>query len=106
MRIPGGGGEGGLDPIGKSHVIWVDQDLLPPLTKISGSAHGGQFISLGCIRRDCLMEDQARDDSLPARCLGSRGWGGNLIFSYIRRLGPFFWGQIFEFQYFLEFSEK
>ena len=26
--------------------------------------------------------------------------GGTLIFSYIRKLGPFFWGQIFEFQYF------
>ena len=34
------------------------------------------------------------------------GGGGTLIFSYIRRLGPFFWGQIFEFQYFLGFSEK
>ena len=32
--------------------------------------------------------------------------GGTLIFSYIRRLGPFFLGQIFEFQYFLGFSEK
>ena len=35
-----------------------------------------------------------------------RGGGGTLIFSYIRRLGPFFWGQISEFQYFLGFSEK
>ena len=26
--------------------------------------------------------------------------GGSLIFSYIRRLGPFFGGQSFEFQYF------
>ena len=36
------------------------------------------------------------------------GGGGRctLIFSYIRRLGPFFWGQIFEFQYFFGFSEK
>ena len=34
------------------------------------------------------------------------GGGGTLIFSYIRRLGPFFWGQIFEFQYFWGFSEK
>ena len=50
---------GGLDPIGKSHVIWVDLDL-PPLTKFPGSAHGGQFISLECIRTDCLMEEQAR----------------------------------------------
>ena len=32
--------------------------------------------------------------------------GGTLIFSYIRRLGPFFWGQIFEFQYFWGFSEN
>ena len=58
---PGGGG--GLDHIGKSHVIWVALDLntLPPLTKFPCSAHGGgQFISLECIRTDCLMEDQAR----------------------------------------------
>ena len=34
------------------------------------------------------------------------GGGGTLIFSYIRRLGPFFLGQTFEFQYFLGFSEK
>ena len=74
----GGGGAGGLDPIGKSHVIWVDLDLnpLPLLTKIPGSAHGGgQFISLECIRADCLMEDQARGRgggggcSIPARGL-------------------------------------
>ena len=60
---PGLGGGGGLDPIGKSHVILVDLDLnpLPPLTKFPGSAHGGrQFISLECIRTDWLMEDQAR----------------------------------------------
>ena len=38
---PGRGGPGGLDHIGKSHVIWVDLDLLPPLTKFPGSAHGG-----------------------------------------------------------------
>ena len=37
----GGGGAGGLDHIGKSHVIWVDLDLLQPLTKFPGSAHGG-----------------------------------------------------------------
>ena len=42
----GGGGAGGLDPIGKSHVILVDLDLnpLPPLTKFPGSAHGGEAI--------------------------------------------------------------
>ena len=32
--------------------------------------------------------------------------GGTLIFSYIRRLGPFFWVQNFEFQYYFGFSEK
>ena len=32
--------------------------------------------------------------------------GGTLIFSHIRRLGPFFWVQNSEFQYFLGFSEK
>ena len=36
-----GEGEGGLDHIGKSHIIWVDLDLLLPLTKFPGSAHGG-----------------------------------------------------------------
>ena len=68
-RIRGGGG---LDPIGKSHVKWVDLDLNPliPLTKFPGFAHGGQFISLECIRTDCLMEDQARGDSIPARGFG------------------------------------
>ena len=34
------------------------------------------------------------------------GGGGTLIFSCIRRLGPFFWGQIFEFQYFLGFQKN
>ena len=32
--------------------------------------------------------------------------GGTLIFSHIRRLGPFFWVQNSEFQYFLGFSEN
>ena len=32
--------------------------------------------------------------------------GGTLIFSYIRRLGPFFGGQNFEFQYFLGFQKN
>ena len=34
------------------------------------------------------------------------GGGGTLIFSHVRRLGPFFWVQNSEFQYFLGFSEK
>ena len=34
------------------------------------------------------------------------GGGGTLIFSYIRRLGPFFGVQNFEFRYFFGFSEK
>ena len=39
-------------------------------------------------------------------CSRGGGGGGTLIFSYIRRLGPFFGGQNFEFQYFFGFSEK
>ena len=35
-----------------------------------------------------------------------QGGGGTLIFSHIRRLGPFFWVQNSEFRYFLGFSEK
>ena len=34
------------------------------------------------------------------------GGGGTLIFSYIRRLGPFFLVQNFEFQYFLGFQKN
>ena len=37
---------------------------------------------------------------------GGGGGGGSLIFLYIRRLGPFFWVQNFEFHYFLGFSEN
>ena len=37
---------------------------------------------------------------------GGGGGGGTLIFAHIRRLGPFFWVQNSEFQYFLGFSEK
>ena len=36
LGMPGGmrgsGGGGGVDPIGKSHVIWVDLDLNPLIT--------------------------------------------------------------------------
>ena len=35
-----------------------------------------------------------------------RGGGGNLIFSYIRRLSPFLGVQNFEFRYFFGFSVK
>ena len=38
--------------------------------------------------------------------LEPRGGGGTLIFSHLRRLGPFFGVQNFAFQYFLGFSEK
>ena len=34
------------------------------------------------------------------------GGGGTLMFSHIRRLGPFFWVQNSEFQYYFGFSEK
>ena len=38
--------------------------------------------------------------------IGIQSQGGTLIFSHIRRLGPFFWVQNSEFQYFFGFSEK
>ena len=45
-----------------------------------------------------------------AFCMGvpipGGGGGGTLIFSYIRRLGPFFWVQNFEFQYFFGGFQK
>ena len=49
----GGGGGGGED---------LDLNPLIPLTKFPGSPWGGgvQFISLECIRTDCLMEYQAQ----------------------------------------------
>ena len=50
-------------------------------------------------------QERNNSGSLEVTQLFSPG-GGTLIFLYIRRLGPFFWGQIFEFQYFLGFSEK
>ena len=37
---------------------------------------------------------------------GGGGGGGTLKFSYICRLGPFFGGQNFEFQYFWGFQNK
>ena len=37
---------------------------------------------------------------------GGGGGGGTLIFSHIRRLGPFFWGKNSEFRYIWGFSEK
>ena len=37
---------------------------------------------------------------------GGGGRGGTLIFSYIRRLGPFLGVQNFEFQYFLRLFRK
>ena len=44
---------------------------------------------------------------IPTWVLAPRGGGGgDLIFSYIRRLGSFFWVQNYEFQYFWGFSEK
>ena len=46
-------------------------------------------------------------DGWRLRAAGQAGpRGGTLIFSHIRRLGPFFWVQNSEFQYFFGFSEK
>ena len=44
--------------------------------------------------------------TLSKQTLEAQGGGGTLIFSCIRRLGPFFWGQIFEFQIFFGVFRK
>ena len=49
---------------------------------------------------------QTTEPAHPHIVISAQGGGGTLIFSYIRRRGPFFWVQISEFQYFLGFSEK
>ena len=56
------------------------------------------------------LSSQGKNEILGAllqyiKCTNSPG-GGTQIFSHIRRLGPFFWVQNYEFQYFLGFSEK
>ena len=77
-----------MDPNGKSHVIWVDLDLnpLPHLAKFPGSAHvgggGGGFISLECIRTDCLMEDQTQGVTLYQ--LGAWDWLKIMAFTWLR----------------------
>ena len=48
-----------------------------------------------------LVADQA---SLSPR--GGGGGGGTLIFSYIRRLGPFFWFKILNFDIFGGFQKN
>ena len=42
---------------------------------------------------------------MQAYCPRGKG-GGTLIFSYIHRLGPFFWVQNFEFRYFWGFQKN
>ena len=56
-----------------------------------------KFWSVSNILKTPMINANADVSSL-ARAQG--GWGGTLIFSYIRRLGPFFLFQNSEFQYF------
>ena len=81
----GGGGGQGVWTLSENHTlyIWVDLDLnpLPHLTKFPGSAHGG-FISLECIRTDCLMEDQAQGVTLYQ--LGAWDWLKIIAFTWLR----------------------
>ena len=71
----GGGGAGGLYPITRCRPMGRSRSQPPPAPdEISWFRPwgGGQFISLECIRTDCLMEDQARGEggvTLPARSL-------------------------------------
>ena len=53
-----------------------------------------------------MIHIDASDSDLASKARGVGGGGGTLIFSHIRRLGPFFWVQNSEFQYFFGFSEK
>ena len=73
---PGGGEAWGLNPIEKSHVIWVDLDLNPPPAPDEISWFrawgGGAIYSLECIRTDCLMEDQARGGGVTLYQLGAK----------------------------------
>ena len=55
---------------------------------------GGPFVALPLLLDVFLLRYQAQ------------GGGGGVMFSYIRRLGPFFWVKNFEFRYFFGFSEK
>ena len=75
----GGAGRGGMGsgPHQKITYMGRSRSKPPPAPdKISWfrAWGGGQFISLECIRTDCLMEDQARGggdgNSIPARGLG------------------------------------
>ena len=61
---------------------------------------GRKVIYVSCI--NCSYNDVARG----IRPGGGGGGGGTLIFSYVRRLSPFFGVQNFEFRYFLGFSKK
>ena len=52
------------------------------------------------------QQNHLRHQSILVPSGGGGGGGVTRIFSYIRRLGSFFWVQNFEFQYFLGFSEN
>ena len=65
-----------------------------------------KFIKKGVFCKNFLDEKSKilhHQDRIPR---GGGGGGGTLIFSHIRRLGPFFGVQNSEFQYFWGFSEK
>ena len=67
------------------------------------SGEGGPNFSRGCGVQMLISIETYRICDFPG---GPGPRGGTLIFSHIRRLGPFFWVQNSEFQYFFGFSEK
>ena len=78
---PGWGvGAGGLDPRGKSHVIWVDLDLNPllPLTTFPSSAHGG-----GDLFHWNALE-QIADQGVTLSQLGAWVWLKMMAFTWLR----------------------
>ena len=60
-----------------------------------------------CLKPSTVMMDRSICLNISIKCLTYTpgGVGVTLIFSYIRRLGSFFWVQNFEFQYFWGFQK-
>ena len=61
------------------------------------------YLDLHCFQKEGNNYEKVMHIERSAGVCVVGGGGGTLIFSYIRRFGPFFWVQNFEFQYFFFF---